>query len=185
MILIISMSKKEIGGVRIDDVLWRQEGFGWNGWTPICPKHFLRLNLAWNGSGCRLHCEEGNEDYHFQREFNAQKQYVQNKIDSKELRKFTYINIDGESVPIADDDAKSSDGRYFVKAILTDSKVGLRLVVYAGEKGKEKTQIFVEPDIKRLAFDQTNTHPNEVFLKLEATFDDGAKSSIEQSPSSR
>ena len=68
---------------------------------------------------------------------------------------------------------------FFATATLTKSKVGLRLVVYAGERGSaKKTQIFVEPDIKRLAFDQTNMHPNEVFAELEATFIDGHKASM-------
>ncbi len=42
---------------------------------------------------------------------------------------------------------------------------------------KKKTQIFVEPDIKRLAFDQKDLHPTDVFTKLEATFSDGTKAS--------
>jgi hypothetical protein len=59
--------------------------------------------------------------------------------------------------------------------------VGQRLVVYAGEKGrKEKTQVFVEPDIKRLAFDQNDIHPSEVFVKLEATFRDGTQISMKK-----
>ena len=164
----------EFDGIRVDGVVWIFErGL----WSPLCPKHYLRLELDFNGPGCRLSCGEG-EQYSFSREYNEQRRYVQNKVDSKRFQKLKYINVDGEYTPIAEEGAKSSDGRFFVKAILTDSKVGLRMVVYAGERGKEKTQIFVEPDIKRLAFDQTNTHPSEVFLKLEGVFDDGSSASI-------
>jgi hypothetical protein len=166
----------EFDGLRLDGVLWIYE----RGWQPLCPKHHLRLELKYNSSrASRFECAEG-EDYELPREHTAQKRYVQNKIDANELKKRKYVNIDGEYTPIAEGEAKSKDGRFFVHAVLTDSKVGQRLVVYAGEKGKEKSQIFVEPDIKRLAFDQTNTHPVEVFVKLEATFDDGSKAAIER-----
>jgi hypothetical protein len=61
------------------------------------------------------------------------------------------------------------------------SKVGERLVIYAGERGKtNKTQIFVEPRIKRLAFDQKDAHPSDVFLKVEATFEDGSSASMKR-----
>jgi hypothetical protein len=45
------------------------------------------------------------------------------------------------------------------------------------------TQIFVEPEIRRLAFDQKDLHPNDVFTKVEATFIDGttAKTDKEES----
>lgn len=169
--------KIEFDGVRIDGVLWINDGAHW---LPLCPKHHLRLEIKHNGlKACRLECGEG-EEYTFTREYSKQCRYVRNKVDSKKFQKLRYINLDGEYTPIAEDSSKSDDGQFFVKAILTDSKVGLRMVVYAGERGKEKTQIFIEPDIERLAFDQTNTHPSEVFLKLEGTFDTGNKSSIEK-----
>jgi hypothetical protein len=90
-----------------------------------------------------------------------------------------FINLDDEAIPLAEYKINSKTEKYFITALLTDSKVGHRLVVYAGEKGKkEKTQIFVEPEIKRLAFDQNNLHPKEIFVALEAIFDDGSSASI-------
>ena len=90
-----------------------------------------------------------------------------------------FINLDDEAIPIAESKVSSKDNKYFVTAILTESKVGQRLVIYAGEKGKnEKTQIFIEPEIKRLAFDQNDTHPSDVFVVVEGTFKDGTKMSI-------
>jgi len=161
----------------LNDVLWVKES---GRWQAICPKHHLRLNLEINNlNNCCLSCGEG-EHYFFSREFNSQLRYVQDKVDAKKFQKYKYINIDGEYTPIAEAEVKSKDRNFFVHAVLTDSKVGLRMVVYAGEKGKEKTQIFVEPDIKRLSFDQSNTHPKDVFLKLEGVFDDGSKATIER-----
>ena len=89
------------------------------------------------------------------------------------------LNLDDEAVPIAESKASSKDGKFFVTAVMVDSKVGQRVVVYAGEKGrKEKTQIFIEPNIKRLAFDQNDLHPADVFLALDGTFEDGTSFSI-------
>jgi hypothetical protein len=168
----------EFNGVRVDGMLWIYEGYEW---VPICPKHYLRLRLAFNSNSLsEYECAQDRENFRIHREFNEQKKYIQNKLDAKDIQKRKFLNIDGESVAFADAKANSDDGKYFVTAILTESKVGLRLVVYAGEKGKEKTQIFIEPAIKRLAFDQTNTHPSEVFVKLEGTFDDGSSASINQ-----
>ncbi len=166
----------EFDGLRLDGVLWVFERGRWNA---LCPKHHIRLEIKYNGSVCHMACaEDKKEKFIFEREYNAQLRYVQNKVDSKNFKKLKYVNIDGEYTPIAENHSKSENGKFFVHAILTDTKVGLRMVVYAGEKGKEKTQIFVEPDIKRLAFDQTNTHPSEVFIELIGTFDDGSSASI-------
>lgn len=168
----------DFDGVRVDGILWVREKYDW---TPVCPKHHLRMGVSYNSTiFSEYKCDEDNERFAVNREFTAQKKYIQNKLDAKDLKKLKFLNIDGESVALTESKATSEDGRYFVRAILTESKVGLRAVVYAGEKGKEKTQIFIEPEIRRLAFDQANAHPSEVFLKLEATFDDGSSASIKK-----
>lgn len=72
-------------------------------------------------------------------------------------------------------------GGVMATRVVLDHEFGVR--VPAGQpnvkkKGvKEKTQIFVEPKIKRLAFDQKDLHPTDIFTKLEATFSDGTKAS--------
>lgn len=165
-------------GVRSEGILWIYEDYKW---VPVCPKHHLRMSVNYNGMKIsKYECLEDREIFIVPREFNEQRTYIQNKLDAKDIQKKKFLNIDGESIVITEDKIDSKDNKYFVRAFLTRSKVGLRLVVYAGEKGKEKTQIFVEPEIKRLAFDQTNTHPSDVFLKLEGTFDDGSIASIKQ-----
>ena len=63
-----------------------------------------------------------------------------------------------------------------------ESKRGKQLVIYAGEKGKkEKTQIFVEPEVKRLDFDRNDLHPDEVFLEVKATYKNGTSYKITKS----
>jgi len=110
------------------------------------------------------------------RNIENERQYILDKIDAKFFKSIKFINLDDEAIPIAEDKAKSTDRKYFVTSRLMESKTGLRLVVYAGERGKkEKTEIFIEPEIKRLAFDQADLHPTDVFTKLEATFNDGTK----------
>lgn len=151
---------------------------------PLCSIHDLRLRpikdilstqYDYLLNSYTLTCEDCRTPHKIPRTFQKEAQYVIDKIDSKLFKRMKFINLDDEALPIAEHKiAKNSE--YFVTSLLTKSKVGLRLVVYAGKKGaNQKTQIFVEPDIKRLAFDQTNLHPTDIFTKLEATFSDGTK----------
>lgn len=160
---------------RIDGVLWKGEFVP----EPLCPKHKLEMD-AYTYQDTHpniynhLRCEECEDDYLIPRDISAEKIYIARKLKSMRLKDVKVLNLDDEAVPIAQDKATSKNGKYFVTAILTESKVGQRLVVYAGEKGKkEKTQIFVEPDIKRIAFDQKDLNPSDVFTKLEGIFEDG------------
>jgi hypothetical protein len=153
---------------------------------PLCPKHHLRLqwirsydNQDWNDR-YELGCEECKTPYKLPRGYGREIQYILDKIDAKIFRQAKFINLDDEAIPIAEDKVSSKDNRFFVTSRLMESKTGLRLVVYAGEKGKNKTQIFVEPKIKRLSFDQKDLHPIDVFTKLEATFSDRIKARMEK-----
>ncbi len=168
-------------GVAVDGVRWFIYGTSRN-LQPICLKDGMRLypkRLSGQSalvSPNHLICNECNTLTELPRPYDSEKKYVLDRIDAKKFKKMKFINLDDEALPIAEDSKKTKDGKYFVTAVLTESKVGQRLVVYAGERGrKEKVQIFVEPDIRRLAFDQTNTHPSEVFTKVEATFADNSK----------
>lgn len=169
--------------------LYRLDGVLWTGGItprPFCPRHKLEMDAYTYDEGDpeeykydHLRCEECEEDYVIPRDITAEKQYIGRKLRSLELKDIKVLNLDDEAVPIAEDKIISEDKKFFVKAILTKSKVGQRLIIYAGERGKkEKTQIFVEPKIKRLAFDQKDLHPKDVFLKVEAIFDDGSSSAI-------
>jgi len=172
---------------KIDGVLWSERGVP----TAYCPVHRLEMDAytyeADKPIGVRkynhLRCEECAEDYPLPRDMTDQQKYVRRKLEARNLLELKVMNIDDEAVPIANAKASSKNNKFFVTAILTESKVGQRLIVYAGEKGKkEKTQIFVEPKIKRLAFDQKDVHPSDVFVSVDAIFADGTKSTIAKKP---
>jgi hypothetical protein len=177
---------------RIDGVLWEVKMSPFNNRTgdavPICPKHHLRMESIDHTSSFysemsakHLRCEECDEDVEMPRGYHYECRYVIDKVASKKYKEMDVMNIDGESVPIAEAKAEPKDSKYFATARLMKSKVGLRLVVYAGQKGKkQKTQIFVEPEVKRLSFDHGDVHPSEVFVALEGTFADGTKGKIER-----
>lgn len=154
---------------------------------PLCPIHHLRLEGIRNYGESYLHentciklkCEECTDPFSLPRTFDKEKQYIINKIDAKAFSTIKFVNLDDEALPIAENKIPKNS-EYFITSLLTKSKVGLRLIVYAGKRGgAKKTQIFVEPDIKRLAFDQKDLHPTDVFTMVEAIFEDGTKSKIE------
>lgn len=164
--------------------------------TPICPKHNLRMKsvaprkylygrstIGYPKEGKILDCAEGPHKFPLKRTYEDEKQYVLDRIDSIVFRNMKILNLDDEAVPISKERLTSKNKKYFVTGQLMESKRGLQLVLYAGEKGKsEKTQIFVEPSIKKLSFDQNNLHPSEVFTKIEAIFRDGTKASLIKKP---
>ena len=141
----------------MSDRLYRIDGVFWDSYgTPYCPKHRLEMDAYlyeddfYKEEYKHLRCEECAKDYDIPRDIKDERTYIVRKLESRELMNIKVLNLDDEAIPIAEDKAVSKDSKYFVKAILTESKVGQRLVVYAGERGKkEKTQIFVEPSIKR------------------------------------
>lgn len=168
--------------VQVDGAKWHIKSDFYANVEPICPRHHLEMQkVRGDAKQCQLKCEECEQPYNFPRSFDDQRKYVLNKANSIALKTKQFVNLDNEQIPIAEGKDESDDGKYFVVARLMQSKVGLRLVVYTGEQGKKnKAQIFVEPEIKRLAFDQKDLHPSDVFTKLEATFPDGTKGKIER-----
>lgn len=159
--------------VTIDGINWTFDELGRP--HPICRKHHLPLYCTDNWS-VELECAECEGLVPIPRIYNDELVYVKDKVDSKELKKIKFLNLDDEAMPLAEVKLKSKDNKYFAVGLLTESKVGLRLVIYAGEQGKsDKTQIFVEPEIRRISFDQTNINPLDVFIKFEGTFADGTK----------
>lgn len=177
--------------VRVDGVKWRIVYVNSNVQPrrpiAVCPDHHLDLIASASrtapdvmGDYKFLHCDEGHV-YKMPRLLGDERKYVLRKIDSIALRKLDTIDLDGELTPIAKEKVQSSDGKYFLAAQIMESKRGIQVVVYAGEKGrKNKTQIFVEPEIKRLAFDQKDLNPTEVFAKVKATFSDGSSQEIKK-----
>lgn len=184
--------------VRIDGIKWwiTKSKTGDRLAVPLCPDHDLRMttlaegqvrnsyNTGWRKrlsvEALKLECAEGPHFFEIPREYTKEQQYVYNRIDAKIFKSMQIVDLDGELTPIAKEKLKSPDEKRFVTAQLMESKRGLQLVIYAGEKGsKKKTQIFIEPKIKRLAFDQKDLDPSDIFTELKATFRDGTKHTIE------
>lgn len=164
--------------VRLDGVDWYIDAHSIANVVPLCPKHHLSLDFISYDTNF-LRCEDCDSPYRLPRSIGKEKKYILKKLDAPTFKSMKLLNLDDEAIPLAEKKMKSKDGKYFVTGLLTESKVGLRLIVYAGEKGSsKKTQIFVEPKIKRLAFDQNDLHPTDVFTVVEATFKNLGKASF-------
>lgn len=170
--------------IRVDKILWwiYTDIRGRRHAQPLCPRHHLRMKpvespLVYNIDDSKdLKCEDCEKSYAIPRSFGNERAYVLDRVDANVFKGMKVLNLDDESIPLVEEKLLSEDKKFFVTGLLTKSKVGLRLVIYAGKRGqKEKSQIFVEPEIKRLAFDQNDLHPTDVFTKIEATFDDDTK----------
>lgn len=182
--------------VRIDGIKWWFTGT--RSLTPICPDHDLRMRPVaprvrsslggfMDGStekATQLKCAEGPHYISMQRSYKDEKDYVLDRIDAKVFKNMQVLNLDDEAVPIVKSKIKTKDEKYFVTSQLMQSKRGLQLVIYAGEKGKnlDKSQIFVEPAVKRLDFDRKNIHPNDIFLEVKAIFQDGSSHTLKGKP---
>ena len=169
-------------------------------WGGIC----WNLDFDWNGDeiavghcstkGC--HCKlKKSKDSYSQGEYKydcvrCSKQVVLDKpiearaedfmdvILSNKYRNAEVINIDGELIKIQREEVK--DDNYWIDAKISKNIKGeLQLMVLAGsKKDKDKTQLFLDPTHERLAFDQNNDHPTEIFTKVEAIFKN-SKSTID------
>lgn len=166
--------------IRIDGIKWYVSGNP-RFVQPLCPTHHLRMRPVVGSHSQHLKCADCETLHPLPRTYGEEQIYVLDSIDAKIFKGMPTINLDDEAIPLAEEKDESGDEKYFAVVRLVRSKVGLRLIAYAGEKGKkEKSQIFVEPDIRRLSFDQKDIHPADVFVKLEGTFSDGTKGSIEK-----
>jgi hypothetical protein len=182
-----SVSKNNVL-VRVDNIKWWEtENNGSRTVVPLCPQHNLRLTpkitherytlagitkyraVSGDRSTTLICQDDGTHQIELPREFSVQKSHVINKIDSRIFSELKTITLDDEIIPVAKEELKNSD--YWVRAKVTESKSGTRLIVWAGSKKEgNKAQLFVEPELKRLSFDQNDDHPLDIFAKVEATF---------------
>jgi hypothetical protein len=182
--------------IRIDGVKWwkTKNAQGWRTMVPLCPDHHIRLSPSPYGrvtgnngrmrdmldsEARKLKCEEGPHFFDIPRSLSDEKNYVVNRIDAKIFEKMDTIDLDGELTPVAK--AKDKSDKYFATAQIMESRRGLQVVVYAGEKGKKsKSQIIIDAKNKKLSFDHKDISPTDVFLEVKATFDDGTTQTIKQ-----
>ncbi len=152
----------------------------------ICKEHMIKTDDDYGEYGfpvSSVTCPEGHT-IHFSTQPDEIKKLISRRLESKMYQDADYFDIDGYLVPASkEDEVKVGDSEYFAKAQVKNSeKKGVQVVVYAGKKGqKDKAQIFIDPENRKMTFDQTNLNPNDVFVKLEATFRDGSRTTIEGS----
>ena len=174
------------------------DGIKWHEWrdtnsfrhvSPLCMQHDIRMepvvlyeSVYRNGrkeqksistdKSIELQCNEGDSHkIKIPREYSAEKTYVKNKIDSMVFKQYKVMNLDDSAIPVLKEDIKDKNNPYWIRAKFTESKSGTRLIIWAGNReAKNKTQLFVEPELKRLSFDQNDDHPLDVLAKVEVTF---------------
>ncbi len=187
--------KQEI--IRIDGIKWwiTTDTQGNRIPVPLCPQHNLRLDPKPeqyysssygdfrekdSSTATKMECAEGLHILEMPRQFHKEKAYIINRVDALIFAKMITLNLDEEAIPVASEEIKK-DSPYWIKVKITESKSGTRLIVWAGDRSKKnKTQLFIEPELKRLSFDQNDDHPTEVFAKVEATFSDNIQASIQE-----
>ncbi len=178
------MDNNDVVYVKLDEINWTVRLSPALGRTPIplCPKHNLRLTPIGSpiALAMELKCDDCDHRYKIPRALEDEEAYVLNKIDSRQFKQMKPLNLDDEAVPLAKEKiAASAESPYWVEARLFNLKTGPTLVIYAGDKRREgKTQVFVEPGARRVGFDRADSHPFEIFLKVEAIFDSGDKSTM-------
>lgn len=93
-----------------------------------------------------------------------------NVVESFKYQDAEIINIDGDLIRVAREEEKDND--YWVDAKISKNKKGeVQLMVLAGSKNdKNKAQLFLDPKNEKMAFDQNNDHPSEIFVKVEGVF---------------
>lgn len=146
---------------------------------PYCVEHHLPMSSA-GAATYTLYCPDCDTMRTFPRYSSRQKEYAANKIRSKDIAKLDIIDHNGVLTPVAK--IKTKNDEYSVTTQIMESKHGNQIVIYAGKKGGKKTQIFVDPEKHKLSHDHKDTHPTEIFAKIEATFKDGTKMAIEAKP---
>lgn len=166
--------------IRFDGVLWIRET-KYSDLVPHCPIHRMEMDqwVIEPGDEDLLRCPDCEKHVQLPRIYDDEVTYIERKLKSKDYENLEILNLDGESVPVAEDNISTPDNKYFVRARLMKTRVGPLVVVYAGEKSaSDKAQVFVEPNKRRVSFDPKNIHPSDVLAKLEVTFADGSKQTI-------
>lgn len=108
---------------------------------------------------------------------------------SKNFKDYKIIDLADERFLVAKEALTNEEApRYSIQVKLYEDEAGYRsLLVYVTDKqlrqdsvaaGKAHVHLFVDEKQKQLRHDKNDVHPHAVFMKLEATFADGSKSSM-------
>lgn len=171
----------------IDGLLWSLDKFNRTA-IPICPKDRMELsyevnNISWDDERKDINilfCDDCKEKYKLKRSLYDEIEYVVSKVYAMDRKDYDVVDLDGIKTPVTKKIKLNPENGYFCIAQVRDSKRGPQLVIYAGKKGfKEKSQILVMPEERRLSFDQNDINPADIFAKITAEFYDGTKHTIE------
>ncbi len=101
-------------------------------------------------------------------------------LESYEYQDAEIVNIDGDLIRVFREE--KNDDNYWVDVKISKNKKNeVQLMVLAGNKeNKDKTQLFFDPNIEKISFDQNNDHPSDVFVKVVGIFKN-SKSEISSS----
>lgn len=171
----------------IDGVYWIVDKYN-DIATPFCPKDKIELTYKesdffdWSEEAKNIKeikCEDCKKTYALPRSLYNETKYAIEKAKSIDRKDYEVIDVDGIKTPVTKKEEIDPKNGYFCTAQVRDSKRGPQIVIYAGKKGfKEKSQILIMPEERRLSFDQNDINPADIFTKITAEFRDGAKHTI-------
>ncbi len=132
--------------------------------------------------GCTVMCPDCGFEYKLKVKLDIAKSDVLSMLDAQKFQKMEMIDVDGINTPVLKKKVSTEDEKYFASVQINESRRGPQLVVYAGKKGqKEKAQIFVTPETKKMSFDHKDAKPTDIFTKITAEFIDESVSEIRKS----
>lgn len=152
----------------------------------LCPKDMTPMRQvkqvlsAWDDSSVVM-CPDCGFEYRLDIQLKTAKEDVFRMLGAQRFRKMEMIDVDGINTPVLKKKVSTKDDRYFASLQINESKRGPQLVIYAGEKGrKEKSQIFVTPETKKMSFDHKDAKPTDIFTRITADFVDGSSNEIKK-----
>lgn len=152
----------------------------------LCPDDMTpmrQINQAisgWDDSSVAM-CPDCGFEYHLRVQLKTAKEDVFRMLGARRFRKMDMIDIDGTNTPVLKKKVSTKDDKYFASVQINESKRGPQLVIYAGKKGqKEKAQIFVTPETKKMSFDHKDIKPTDIFTKVTAEFIDESVNEIKR-----
>lgn len=160
------------------DVYWEYNTRGYNQWAvPFCPVHKIELNHN-NFSG---HCEKCKKTYNWKDNKERVADYLRREVQSEKYKDAEIISIDGIQTPQLKTRVKLSEENddYWIEGRVNTSDKGKILVLYIGDKGPGKAQIFANIDQEKLSFDHKDRKPEDIISKLTIEFPSSKKMIME------
>ncbi len=157
---------------RWQGVFWSYDGFVKGSGAVIrarCPKDRCELDTS-HGSKSIVFCPKCDFKTKLNRDLYQAKKDACKIMEADYFKDAEIINVDGEMIKIGKEVIKDKD--YWVEAKISKDCKGTKqlMILVGGRKGEDKTQLFLDIDNEKLAFDQNNKHPKEIFTKVVATF---------------